>query len=116
MEALAARGRAGHEVTLAGTVTSEPTFFYGSHTHATHEEFGLRAADGSAYTVIDNVDIAPRVPVHPGDRVEVRGELVHDPGRPPIVHWTHHDPEGRHEDGYIILDGQRYARSRAAAP
>ena len=104
------------EVTLTGTVTTEPTFFYGTHTHATHEEFGLRTGDGSDYTVIDNVDIAPRIPVHPGDQVEVHGELVHDRGRAPIVHWTHHDPGGRHEDGYIILDGQRYARSRAAAP
>ena len=41
--------------------------------------------------VVDNVSIAPRCPVAPGDSIEIRGELVHDPGRLPVVHWTHHD-------------------------
>jgi hypothetical protein len=49
------------------------------------------------------------VPVRPGDRVTVQGEEVHDPGRPPIVHWTHHDPGHRHADGFIVLDGRTYA-------
>jgi hypothetical protein len=59
--------------------------------------------------VIDNTGIAPRVPVQPGDRIEVRGEMVHDPGRVPIVHWTHHDPQGKHLAGFIELRGRFYA-------
>jgi len=58
---------------------------------------------------VDNVDIAPPVPVCPGDSIEVRGEMVHDRGRAPIVHWTHHDPGGTHEDGFIRLRGREYA-------
>jgi hypothetical protein len=44
-----------------------------------------------------------------GDRVEIRGEMVHDPGRLPVVHWTHHDPAGRHPDGFIRWRGRLYA-------
>jgi hypothetical protein len=59
--------------------------------------------------VIDNVDLAPRIPVQPGDRIEVCGEMVHDPGKLPIVHWTHHDPANRHPGGFIRFRGRLYA-------
>jgi hypothetical protein len=95
-------------VDLAATVTSRPTFFVGSHTHARHEEFSADTA-GGPIDVIDNVDLAPQVPVEPGDRIEVCGELVHDPGREPVVHWTHHDPAHRHPDGFIRFRGEVYA-------
>jgi hypothetical protein len=97
------------EVRFEATVTTPPRYFVGSHTGAEHEQFDCRRDDGSTVRIIDNVDLAPRVPVIPGDRVTVQGELVHDPGRPPIVHWTHHDPANRHVDGFIVLNGRRYA-------
>jgi acetyltransferase-like isoleucine patch superfamily enzyme len=96
------------EVTFDARVTSAPHFFYGSNTHCMHEAFDARTAAG-AVEIVDNVAIAPRVPVQPGDTITVRGEMVHDPGRMPIVHWTHHDPGGRHEDGFIRYQGRVYA-------
>ena len=93
---------------LTGTVTTEPSYFFGTHTKCEHEQFNMQTTRGPVQ-IIDNVDIAPRVPVHPGDRIEVRGEMVHDPGKPPILHWTHHDPAHRHPDGFIRLHGQLYA-------
>ncbi|HET9393327.1 MAG TPA: DUF3465 domain-containing protein [Candidatus Rubrimentiphilum sp.] len=96
------------EVTFAGTVSSMPTYFFGTRTRCEHETFDVQTASGPI-RVIDNVDIAPPVPVRPGDRVEVRGEMVHDRGSLPIVHWTHHDPQGRHVDGFIRLRGRVYA-------
>ena len=95
-------------VDFNATVTSEPTYFMGLHTQCTHEQFGIQTACGPAQ-VIDNVALAPRVPVHPGDRIEVRGIMVHDPGKLPIVHWTHHDPAHRHPDGFIRFHDRTYA-------
>ena len=96
------------EVNVSGTVTSEPSYFFGTHTHAEHEEFGLRTPAGPL-EVIDNVDLAPRVPVHAGDRIDVRGDMVQDPGKLPVVHWTHHDPAHHHPDGFIRFQGKVYA-------
>ncbi|MDQ2991757.1 MAG: DUF3465 domain-containing protein [Candidatus Eremiobacteraeota bacterium] len=96
------------EVSFAATVTSAPHYFFGTHTRCEHEAFDVQTPSGPA-EIIDNVDIAPRVPVHPGDRIQIRGEMVHDRGRARIVHWTHHDPQGSHEDGFIRLRGRVYA-------
>jgi hypothetical protein len=96
------------EVTFAGQVSSQPRYFFGTRTGCEHETFGVQTAAGPVQ-IVDNVDIAPRVAVQPGDRVEVRGEMVHDPGRAPVVHWTHHDPQGRHTGGFIQLRGRVYA-------
>ena len=96
------------EVDFPATVTGSPHFFYGTRTHAEHEEFPAQTPAGPV-DVIDNVNIAPRVPVQPGSAIEVRGEMVHDPGKEPVVHWTHHDPQGTHADGYIRFNGKLYA-------
>src|SRR5438270_10998308 len=96
------------EVTFSGTVTGAARYFSGTRTHCEHETFGVRTAAGPVQ-IIDNVDIASRVPVQPGDGIDVRGEMVHDAGRTPIVHWTHHDPQGKHAGGFIELRGRFYA-------
>lgn len=96
------------EVTFAANVTSNPRYFFGRRTQCEHEAFNVGTTCGPL-EIIDNVSIAPRVPVQPGDRIVVRGEMVHDPASPPVVHWTHHDPDGRHEAGFIQLRGRAYA-------
>jgi len=101
-------GSAPARVDFEATVSSAPRFFYGSRTHCVHEAFDAQS-DAGTLEVVDNVSIAPRCPVHVGDRIEVRGEMVHDRGQPPIVHWTHHDPRNRHPGGFIRLRGQVYA-------
>jgi hypothetical protein len=94
---------------VTGTVMTEPTYFFGTRTRCEHEQFTVRTQQGPVQ-IIDNVGIAPRVPVHAGDQVEVRGELVHDPGKDlPILHWTHHDPEHHHADGFIRFHDRVYA-------
>jgi hypothetical protein len=97
------------EVEFRATVTSRPHFFFGSNTHAMHEAFRCRADDGHAVEIVDNVSLAPRVPVAPGDRIAVRGELVPHASRGPLVHWTHHDPRHEHAEGFIDFNGRRYA-------
>ena len=96
------------EVTFPGTVATAPAYFYGRRTHCEHEEFTVQTSSGPV-DVIDNVGLAPPVRVAPGDAVVIRGEMVHDRGRPPVVHWTHRDPRGTHEDGFIRVGGKTYA-------
>lgn len=96
------------EVTFQATVTTPPRFFFGTRTQAVHEAFDVATAAGPV-EIVDNVKLAPRIPVRPGDGITVRGEMVHDPGRAPIVHWTHHDPSHRHADGFIRFQGRVYA-------
>jgi hypothetical protein len=97
------------EVAFSGTVTSQPHFFFGKNTQAMHEAFEVRSDDGHDVEIVDNVKLAPRVPVAVGDRIGVQGELIPDASHGPLVHWTHHDPSGHHEDGFLDFDGRRYA-------
>ena len=101
-------GTSPQRVDFEATVSSAPRFFYGRRTHCMHEAFDAQSAAGPL-EIVDNVAIAPRCPVQAGDRIEVCGEMVHDPGRLPIVHWTHHDPANRHPGGFIRLNGKLYA-------
>jgi hypothetical protein len=103
------RASASREVTFAATVDSPAHTFIGRTTHARHEEFTVHRADGVRMRIVDNIDLAPPVPVVPGDRIVVRGELVHDRTGAAVVHWTHHDPRARHPGGWIELAGRRYA-------
>jgi hypothetical protein len=54
-----------------------------------------------------NTDFTGDVPLRSGQRVEVKGEYEYYP-RGGVIHWTHHDPRGRHENGYISANGTMY--------
>ena len=54
-----------------------------------------------------NISIAPRVPVALGDHVVVHGEYVWN-AQGGLIHFTHHDPKGTHEAGYIQDNGKTY--------
>ncbi|MBV9271402.1 MAG: DUF3465 domain-containing protein [Candidatus Eremiobacteraeota bacterium] len=101
-------GRSAAEVLFPATVASSPHYFVGSRTHAMHEAFVANSSAGPV-EIVDNVGLAPRVPVNAGDSILVKGEMVHDKGRIPVVHWTHHDPSEHHEDGFIQFRGRVYA-------
>ena len=111
MNTLAAGFALGHssEVAFGATVLDRPRFFYGRNTHAVHEAFDVRADDGHRLEIVDNVALAHPVPVAPGDRVQIQGELVPHSHHGPLVHWTHHDPAHRHPDGFIEWRGRVYA-------
>jgi hypothetical protein len=97
------------DVAVAGTVADEPTFFVGRRTHARHETFDIITPHGLKLRIVDNVALAPPLPVHSGDNIVVAGQLIPAPGGA-LVHDTHHCPgPGWHRGGWIEWGGRRYA-------
>ena len=90
--------QSGVEVQGVGTVTRIlPDDVEGGR----HQRFIVRLASGQTLLIAHNIDIAPRLePLSVGDTVGFRGEYTwNDQGG--VIHWTHHDPSGHHEAGWL---------------
>ncbi len=72
-----------------------------------HQRFIVEVAPGHTVLVAHNIDLAPRVPLKPGERVVMRGEYEWTE-RGGVLHWTHHDPRGRRDGGWIRHAGKTY--------
>lgn len=73
-----------------------------------HQKFLVKVASGKTLLFAHNIDLAPRIDeIQVGDEISFRGEYVYNP-KGGVVHWTHHDPKGRHHAGWIKLNGKTY--------
>lgn len=73
-----------------------------------HQRFIIRVDVGTTLLIAHNIDLAPRLEgLASGDAVEVYGEYEWN-DRGGLLHWTHKDPGGRHEAGYIEWRGRRF--------
>ena len=73
-----------------------------------HQRFILRLASKQTVLVVHNIDLAPRIDdLKVGDKVLFNGEYQWN-AEGGLIHWTHHDPQGRHTAGWIKHDGHTY--------
>ncbi|MFI4860349.1 MAG: DUF3465 domain-containing protein [Phycisphaerales bacterium JB063] len=72
-----------------------------------HQKFIVTLSTGQTVLIAHNIDLAERVPCDEGDVVTFRGEYEWS-GQGGVIHWTHHDPAGRHQPGWIEYEGVRY--------
>jgi hypothetical protein len=66
-----------------------------------HQRFILELSTGQTILFAHNIDIAPRIDdIEVGDVIEFYGEYIYsDEGG--TIHWTHHDPDGSSEGGWL---------------
>jgi len=75
---------------------------------ARHQRFILRLGNRQSLLIAHNIDLAQRVPLGLGDRVQFRGMYEwNELGG--LVHWTHHDPHGVEEGGWIRYRRKMYS-------
>jgi hypothetical protein len=72
-----------------------------------HQRFILELASGHTVLVAHNIDLAKRVPLYTDDRIDLRGRYEWN-DRGGVIHWTHHDPDGRGPEGWIRAQGKLY--------
>lgn len=73
-----------------------------------HQRFIVRVPEGFTVLVAHNIDLAPRVKnIAKGDTISFYGEYVWNE-KGGVIHWTHHDPRGRHVAGWLKHNGVTY--------
>jgi len=73
-----------------------------------HQRFIVRLPSGQTVLIAHNIDLAPRIDgLQKGDTVRFYGEYVWNP-QGGTIHWTHHDPQGRHVSGWLKHNGLTY--------
>ena len=73
-----------------------------------HQKFIVKLASGQTVLIAHNIDLARRInSINIGDSIEFYGEYEWN-AKGGVVHWTHHDPAGRHKDGWLKHNGVLY--------
>ena len=73
-----------------------------------HQKMILQLENGLTVLIAHNIDLAPKIEgLKKGDKVEVYGEYEYSP-KGGVIHWTHHDPQGKHIDGWLKYQGRMY--------
>ena len=71
-----------------------------------HQRF-LIDVDGISVLVAHNIDLASKVPLSVGDQITLHGEYEYN-DKGGVLHWTHHDPKGWRQGGWINHQGKLY--------
>jgi hypothetical protein len=73
-----------------------------------HQRFIVELASGQTLLMTHNIDIAPRIDgLEVGDSIRFNGVYVWNK-KGGVIHWTHHDPKGKHVAGWVMHNGKTY--------
>ena len=73
-----------------------------------HQKFLLKVSENITILIAHNIDLAARVDdLHEGDVIDFKGEYIYTP-KGGTVHWTHKDPRGNHQAGWLKHNGKTY--------
>ena len=73
-----------------------------------HQRLLVKIPTGQVILIAHNIDLAPRVDnPKEGETIEFYGEFEWN-NKGGVVHWTHHDPRGKHASGWLKYHGQTY--------
>ncbi|MEA1915354.1 MAG: DUF3465 domain-containing protein [Campylobacterota bacterium] len=73
-----------------------------------HQRFIIKLKTGQTILVAHNIDLAKKITsLKKGDTIEIKGEYEWN-AKGGVIHWTHHDPKGYHEGGWIKHNQKTY--------
>lgn len=73
-----------------------------------HQRFIIRISPKQTLLVAHNIDIANRIQnLQIDSPIEFYGEYDWN-AEGGVIHWTHHDPDGNHIDGWLRYSGNTY--------
>ena len=73
-----------------------------------HQRFILKLDSNQTLLIAHNIDLAPKIEnLKVDDHVNFYGEYEWN-SEGGVIHWTHHDPNGQHEGGWLNHGGKLY--------
>ena len=73
-----------------------------------HQRFIIKVPSGKTLLIAHNIDLAPRISfLNVGDTVDFNG-VYENNAKGGVIHWTHHDPRGKHQSGWLKHQGRTY--------
>ncbi|MDA3916975.1 MAG: DUF3465 domain-containing protein [Deltaproteobacteria bacterium] len=73
-----------------------------------HQRFILKLLSGQTILIAHNIDLAPKINgISKGDNIQFYGQYEWN-NKGGVVHWTHKDPNNRHEHGWLKHNGRIY--------
>ena len=73
-----------------------------------HQRFIIKELSGRTLLVAHNIDLAPKIySLQKGGIVKFCGDYEYN-SKGGVIHWTHHDPRGKHSGGWLEYKGERY--------
>lgn len=72
-----------------------------------HQRFLVARNGLPTLLVAHNIDLAPRAPIKERQSVVIRGRYEWNE-KGGVIHWTHHDPKGYVDGGWIKVGSKKY--------